>query len=306
MDITQRFNLFQQATVAGTRLLHLLEEKPALSGEDDRPIATAHFHLDAVRFRHAGAGHDTLHGIDLDIPPGTFLGIVGPTGSGKSTLLDLLAGLQPVTGGSLCLDGRELGSLTPEVLGAALASVPQEPFIRSSSLRDNLLLGSQVPDARLREAAARHGIAPERLVFMPPVDMAAHWNRLAAADLALDTWPYNGHTTTSDALAAGVPVVTLRGDGFASRVEESLLAEAGLPELVCETLDDYVERACALATGPRPPIRPWIDSRAFARDLEALYRRMWARAVAGLPPDALPAASVPVAPAGDAADARRP
>lgn len=154
MDITQRFNLFQQATVAGTRLLHLLEEKPALSGEDDRPIATAHFHLDAVRFRHAGAGHDTLHGIDLDIAPGTFLGIVGPTGSGKSTLLDLLAGLQPVTGGHLCLDGRELGTLTPEVLGAALASVPQEPFIRSTSLRDNLLLGSQVSDARLREALA--------------------------------------------------------------------------------------------------------------------------------------------------------
>jgi len=134
--------------------LHLLEEKPALSGEDERPIATAHFQLEGVRFRHAGAGHDTLHGIDLDIPPGTFLGIVGPTGSGKSTLLDLLAGLQPVTGGRLCLDGRELGSLTPEVLGAALASVPQEPFIRSSSLRDNLLLGSQVADERLREALA--------------------------------------------------------------------------------------------------------------------------------------------------------
>ena len=168
------------------------------------------------------------------------------------------------------------------------------------------LSGGEQADARLREQAARHGVAPERIVFMPPADMADHWNRLAAADLALDTWPYNGHTTTSDALAAGVPVVTLRGDGFASRVAESLLAEAGVPELVCETLDDYVERACALATGPRPPIRPWIDSRAFARDLEALYRRMWARAVAGLPPDALPAASVPVAPAGDAADARRP
>ncbi|MDH0864619.1 UDP-N-acetylglucosamine-peptide N-acetylglucosaminyltransferase [Mitsuaria sp. GD03876] len=151
------------------------------------------------------------------------------------------------------------------------------------------LSGGEQADAQLLLEAQARGIAPERLVFMPPTDMASHWNRLAAADLALDTWPCNGHTTTSDALAAGVPVVTLRGDGFASRVAESLLTAAGLPELVRDTLDDYVETACALAAGPKPAIQPWIDSRAFARDLEALYERMWARAVAGLPPEALPA-----------------
>lgn len=154
------------------------------------------------------------------------------------------------------------------------------------------LSGGEQADARLRQEAQALGIAPERLVFMPPAGMAEHWHRLAAADLALDTWPCNGHTTTSDALAAGVPVVTLRGDGFASRVAESLLTQAGLPELVHETLDAYVEQACALAEGPKPTIRPWIDSRAFARDLEALYERMWSRAVAGLPPQALPAATV--------------
>jgi predicted O-linked N-acetylglucosamine transferase (SPINDLY family) len=151
------------------------------------------------------------------------------------------------------------------------------------------LSGGEQADAQLRLEARQRGIAPERLVFMPPADMASHWNRLAAADVALDTWPCNGHTTTSDALAAGVPVVTLRGDGFASRVAESLLTQAGLSGLVCDSLAAYVEQVCALAAGPKPAIRPWIDAAAFARDLEALYERMWARAVAGLPPAALPA-----------------
>lgn len=151
------------------------------------------------------------------------------------------------------------------------------------------LSGGEQADAQLRAEAASRGIAPGRLVFMPPVGMAEHWNRLAAADVALDTWPCNGHTTTSDALAAGVPVVTLRGDGFASRVAESLLVQAGLPELVCDTPASYVEKVCVLALASKPAIPAWIDSPAFARDLEALYERMWARAVAGQPPVALPA-----------------
>jgi len=149
------------------------------------------------------------------------------------------------------------------------------------------LSGGEQADARLRAEAEGRGIAPERLVFMPPVDMVAHWNRLAAADLALDTWPCNGHTTTSDALAAGVPVVTLRGDGFASRVAQSILSQAGLSELVCDSVEDYVEKACALAVSAKPAVQPWINTPAFARDLEALYLRMWTRAVAGEPPQAL-------------------
>lgn len=155
------------------------------------------------------------------------------------------------------------------------------------------LSGGDQADARLRAQAQARGIAPERLVFMPPMDMVAHWNRLAAADLALDTWPCNGHTTTSDALAAGVPVVTLRGDGFASRVAESILTQAGLRSLVCHSVEAYVDRVCALVEGPRLAIEPWITAASFARDLEALYTRMWARAVAGLPPQALPARTAP-------------
>jgi len=81
-----------------------------------------------------------------------------------------------------------------------------------------------------------------------------------------------------------VPVLTLKGNGFAGRVAASLLQAAGLPELVCETATDYIDKACRLAAGPRPTVSPWIDSGRFARDLESLYLRMWDRAVAGLPP----------------------
>lgn len=151
------------------------------------------------------------------------------------------------------------------------------------------LSGGEQADSQLQAEARQRGIDPARLLFMPPTDMDRHGQRLAAADLALDTWPCNGHTTTRDALAAGVPVLALHGEGFAARVAASLLDAAGLPDWVCRTPAEYVDKACRLALQPRPAIRPWVDSAAFARDLEALYQRMWARAVAGLPPAALAA-----------------
>ncbi|SEL69750.1 Predicted O-linked N-acetylglucosamine transferase, SPINDLY family [Roseateles sp. YR242] len=156
------------------------------------------------------------------------------------------------------------------------------------------LSGGEQADAQLRLEAEQRGIAGDRIVFMPPTDMAAHWQRLAAADLALDTWPCNGHTTTSDALAAGVPVLTIQGKGFASRVAASLLTAAGLADLICESPADYVDKACLMvkrpqdAQRPRRAATPWIDSAGFARDLEALYLRMWERAVSGLSPVELP------------------
>jgi predicted O-linked N-acetylglucosamine transferase (SPINDLY family) len=148
------------------------------------------------------------------------------------------------------------------------------------------LSGGDQADAQLLAEAALRGIGADRILFMPPVDMATHWQRLASADIALDTWPCNGHTTTSDALAAGVPVVTLKGDGFAGRVAASLLTAAGRRDLICETPQAYGDRVCALAQdGSRAvPIQPWIESVQFARHLEALYERMWDRAARGLPP----------------------
>lgn len=158
-----------------------------------------------------------------------------------------------------------------------------------------------------REAAAR-GVAPERLVFAPRVALAAHLARHRLADLFLDTTPYNAHTTASDALWAGVPVVTCLGETFASRVAASLLRAVGLPGLVAPDLPGYESLALALATDParlaavraelaaNRRTRPLFDTAGFARDLEALYAAMADRQRSGLPPDhlgPLPGGSAP-------------
>ncbi len=91
----------------------------------------------------------------------------------------------------------------------------------------------------LRRAAETHGVDPERLVFAPPLPLPEHLARYAHADLALDTFPVGGHTTTSDALWAGVPVVAMAGKSFVARVAASVLTAAGLPELVTADMDEY-------------------------------------------------------------------
>ena len=146
-----------------------------------------------------------------------------------------------------------------------------------------------------REASAR-GVSPGRLVFAPRMPLPRHLARVGLADLFLDTLPCNAHTTASDALWAGVPVLTCAGEHFTSRVAASLLHAVGLPELVTADLDGYATAALSLAEDPTKlrAIRarlaaarldaPLFDSARFARDLEALYARMAARCQAGLPP----------------------
>ncbi|PWC78163.1 tetratricopeptide repeat protein [Azospirillum sp. TSH64] len=148
----------------------------------------------------------------------------------------------------------------------------------------------------LKAAAEAQGVDPARLVFAPPRPLAAHIARYRVADLALDTLPYTGHTTTSDALWAGCPVVTCLGETFASRVAASLLNAAGLPETVTRSLADYEDLAVALAGDPdrRAGFRkrleegrmtaPLFDSRRFARNLEHAYQVMWSLHQAGRPP----------------------
>ncbi|WP_106476783.1 ABC transporter transmembrane domain-containing protein [Phytohalomonas tamaricis] len=152
IEITQRFNIFQQASVAGTRLLALFDQPQATLGGDSRPIVTPHYHLNELSFCHYGADKYTLHDVTLDIAPGSFIGVVGPTGSGKSTLLDLLSGLKPATSGTLILDNRPMASIAPATINDAVATVPQEPFIRSTTLRDNLLLDRDIDETALRQA----------------------------------------------------------------------------------------------------------------------------------------------------------
>jgi protein O-GlcNAc transferase len=138
----------------------------------------------------------------------------------------------------------------------------------------------------LRKEAQVRGVDPARLVFAPPVDLPDHLARLTLADLCLDTLPYNAHTTGSDALWAGVPVVTCLGDTFAGRVAASLLQAVGLPELVTTNLEEYEALALKLASDPShlQSIRqtlaqnrlscPLFDTDRFRRHLEAAYTTM--------------------------------
>jgi predicted O-linked N-acetylglucosamine transferase (SPINDLY family) len=137
-----------------------------------------------------------------------------------------------------------------------------------------------------REAAAR-GVDPERLVFAPRLPNALHLARYPLADLFLDTLPVNAHATCSDALWAGLPVLTCAGETFISRVAGSLLNAIGLPELITYTLEDYEAVALRLARLPeelaalRVRLRrnrltaPLFDSRRFTRHLERAYELMW-------------------------------
>ena len=140
---------------------------------------------------------------------------------------------------------------------------------------------------RLRFLAQEHDIAPERLFFAPKRPNPEHLARYSLADLFLDTAPYGAHTTGSDALWMGVPVLTLSGQSFASRVCGSLVRAAGLPELVCTTPEAYVERAVALGRDRQELARlkeelrlkrdtcVLFDMNRHVRELEALFRRMW-------------------------------
>lgn len=140
--------------------------------------------------------------------------------------------------------------------------------------------------SNLRREMVRRGLDARRLVFSPARPYPEYLSLYRAADLFVDTWPYNAHTTASDALWAGCPVVTLLGETFASRVAASLLSAVGLPELVCPDVDAYVKTITRLACAPdeRARLRGHLDgagrvsalfdTAATTRALEAAYVAM--------------------------------
>lgn len=160
-----------------------------------------------------------------------------------------------------------------------------------------ILFFNDFAEANFRAAANQAGIAPDRIISAPKSGYAAHIARLSAVDIGLDSFPYNGHTTTSDMLWAGTPVITYRGSHFASRVSESLLTALGLADLVAEDPAAYVDLAVKLAndTAKIEWLRsliaqnrlsaPLFDTSRFTHHLETAYRMMTARAQIGLPPD---------------------
>jgi predicted O-linked N-acetylglucosamine transferase (SPINDLY family) len=113
-----------------------------------------------------------------------------------------------------------------------------------------LITGNAKATANLRLEAEQRGVAPERLIFAPKASVADHLARHRLADLCLDTLPYNAHTTASDALWAGLPVLTCLGEAFAGRVAASLLRAIGLDALITRTLGEYEALALRLARDP--------------------------------------------------------
>lgn len=151
-----------------------------------------------------------------------------------------------------------------------------------------LLAGNADATARLQRAAQAAGIDARRLVFAAPVPAAEHVARMGAADVFLDTWPVSAHTLASDAVRACLPLVTLPGAAFASRVAASVLSVAGLPELACADADGYVRTAIRLARdgGLRASLRQRLvaggprlfDPRGHAGNLEQAYTAAHAQA----------------------------
>jgi predicted O-linked N-acetylglucosamine transferase (SPINDLY family) len=184
--------------------------------------------------------------------------------------------------------------ITPSIFDRWMNLLRRVPGSVLWLLQDNSLQANN-----LREEARARGVDPERLVFAGRIDLPDHLARHRGADLFLDTLPCNAHTTASDALWAGVPVVTCAGEGFGARVAASLLRAIGLPELICDSLDDYEELAVRLACheDERHRLRqrlaanrsgaPLFDTARYTHDIERAFTSMHARRRAGLPPDNL-------------------
>ncbi|MCA3313155.1 MAG: tetratricopeptide repeat protein [Roseomonas sp.] len=182
--------------------------------------------------------------------------------------------------------------ITPEIFASwmrIMAAVPGSVLWLLANDADSI--------ARLRGAAEAQGVDATRLVFGASLPSARHLARHRIADLFLDTLPYNAHTTASDALWAGLPVLTQLGQAFAGRVAASLLKAVGLPEMI--THDAAAYEALAIAIGRDParaaalkaklvaaiPTAPLFNTPRSTRHLEGAYRIMWQRHAAGLAPE---------------------
>jgi protein O-GlcNAc transferase len=172
-------------------------------------------------------------------------------------------------------------------------------WMRILSRTKNSVLWLQKADAtvagNLRREASRRGIDAGRLIFADRTEsLPEHLARLRAADLFLDTFPYNAHATAFDALWAGVPLLTCPGESFASRVAASLVRTVGLPELIANSPSQYEEKAVELAADParlgelrrKLALRdtPLFDTEHYTRNLEATYEAIYERHHSGSPP----------------------
>lgn len=179
---------------------------------------------------------------------------------------------------------NNLYKITPDIFAAWMTLLRE---VEGSLLW--LLEGNPAAMRNLRSRAAADGIKPERIVFAPHIGLAEHLARYRHADVFLDTAPCNAHTTASDALWMGVPVLTVTGETFAGRVATSLLHAIGLSRLCTASIPDYVAKALHLARTPSELASlkahlehgrnsfPLFDTVAYCRHLEEAYQEAWAR-----------------------------
>jgi predicted O-linked N-acetylglucosamine transferase (SPINDLY family) len=183
---------------------------------------------------------------------------------------------------------NNLAKVTPDLIGlwsGILGALPNARLIMKAHA-----LGSEDARKTVLTRFEHHGIAAERVeLHAAELSSQGHLARYGELDIALDTYPYNGTTTTCEALWMGVPVISLAGRTHASRVGASILARVGLKDLVASTPEEYLRKATVLAAdgprlrelraGMRDRMRgcALLDARGFARNLEAAYRQMWAR-----------------------------
>lgn len=160
-----------------------------------------------------------------------------------------------------------------------------------------LLSSNPAAEQNLKQEAEKRNVSRDRLIFAPRMPLADHLARHRAADLFLDTFHYGGHTTTSDSLWAGLPVITRLGVAFAGRVAASLLSAAGLPDLIAQNSGDYEKLALDLALRPEALARiksrlesnkrscPLFDTERYTRNIESAYTEMWNKHELGLGPE---------------------
>jgi len=150
-QLSQLYNTFLSATAALDKIIGVLEQQPEVEdrpGARDLPAIEGHVQFEGVRFAY-GRGDEVLHGLDLDVPAGTTVALVGHTGAGKSTIAKLLARFYEPTAGRLTIDGFDLTEVTQRSLRAQLGVVPQEGFLFAGTVADNIAFGR--PDAHTDE-----------------------------------------------------------------------------------------------------------------------------------------------------------
>jgi predicted O-linked N-acetylglucosamine transferase (SPINDLY family) len=226
-------------------------------------------------------GQEAFHTEQLVRLPHGFLCYIPPLDAPEVTALPALTAGH-ITFGSF----NNLSKMTSEVIGLwvrILKAVPgSRLIIKNKSMKDGPTRARYL--TLFREA----GIEEERLDLVAWIpEVAGHLGAYARVDIALDTFPYNGTTTTCEALWMGVPVISLAGDRHAARVGVSLLTRVGLTELIAQKPEEYVKRAVELAgdterlvtlrAGMRERMKhsPLCDAKSFTRDLEEAYREMW-------------------------------